>query len=80
MHPYAGRLWASTCFSKWSIVGYNSTMTNDVSSSSDDTKIDDEAMATGMMNLAIVCAHVQKKAAKEVLVADNFASLEVIFW
>ena len=79
LRPYAGRLRASTRLSKRSIVGCDSTMTNNVSSSSDETKTDDEAMATRMMNLAIVCAHVQKKAAKEVVVASNFASSEVIF-
>lgn len=74
LRPYAGRLRASTCLSKRSVVGCDSTMINDASSSSDESKTDDKAMATCMMNLAIVSAHVQKKAAKEVLVAGNFAS------
>ena len=48
-------------------------MSDDVASSSEETKTDDQTMAAGMMNLAIVCA----KAAKEVRPAGNFASCEV---
>jgi hypothetical protein len=53
------------------------SMSNDASSSSDETKTEDEAMAAGMMTLAIVCAHVQRKAAKLVLSAGNLASHKV---
>ena len=45
-------------------------MSDDAASSSEETKTDDQTMAAGMMNLAIVCA----KAAKEVRRAGNSAS------
>ena len=53
------------------------SMSSDAASSSEETKSDSETMAAGMINLAIVCAHVQKKAAEEVLPAGNFASYKV---
>jgi len=46
-------------------------MSSDAQSSSNETKTDDNHIAAGMMNLAIVCAHVQKEAAPEVLPAGN---------
>ena len=48
-------------------------MSDDVASSSEETKMDDETMATSMMNLAIVYA----KAAKEVRPPSNSASRKV---
>ena len=46
-------------------------MSTDAESASKDTNTDSEAIAAGMMNLAIVCAHVQQKATSEVLPAGN---------
>ena len=48
-------------------------MSDDAASLEEETKTDDQTMAAGMMNLAIVCA----KAAKEVRLVGNFAFREV---
>ena len=48
-------------------------MSDDTALSSEETKTDDQTMATGMMNLAIMCT----KAAKEVQPAGNSASRKV---
>jgi hypothetical protein len=52
-------------------------MTSDAVSSSNETNTDDQGIAAGMMNLAIVCEHVREEAASEVLAADNLASRSV---
>ena len=53
-------------------------MSSDAQSCSDETKMDDQGIAAGMMKLAILCAHVQKAAALEVpMAAGNLPSRNV---
>lgn len=59
------------------------TMSTSTGSTSENTKTDDDAIASGMMNLAIVCAHVQREATSEVLPAgkvEDIFAIELSSW